>query len=128
MTLTIFLARFFGLYCAVIALAMLSRRRETIATITAMIDEPGSIMIAGVIALASGIAVILGHDIWQGSWLVIAITVLGWAVAAKGALLLLLPARVLKKLYKAMRYNQFFNVYMGITLALGLALLWGGFR
>jgi hypothetical protein len=66
MTLTIFIARLVGCYCVVVALAMLARRRETIATINAMVDDPGVIMLAGVIALAGGLAVILGHDIWWG--------------------------------------------------------------
>lgn len=126
MTLTIFLARFFGLYCTIIALAMLLRRRETIATVTAMTGDPGAIMLAGVIALAGGIAVILGHELCAG-WLAIMVTILGWVVAAKGAMLWLLPQAQLKNLYKALQYETFFNYYMGVTLLLGLVLLWGGF-
>ena len=127
MTLTIFLARFFGLYCVIIALAMLTRRRETIATITAMIDNPGAIMISGVIALAGGLAVILGHEFWS-DWLAFLVTLLGWTMTAKGAMLLLLPAARLKSLYKSLHYDEYFSYYMGFTLVLGLVLLWGGFR
>jgi len=127
-TVTVFLARLFGFYCAIIALAMLVRRRETVATINAMIGDPGDIMTAGVIALAGGIAVILGHNIWQGDWLTIVVTCMGWVVTAKGAMLLLLPSAQLKSFYRALQYERFFNLYMGFTLLLGLVLLWGGFR
>jgi hypothetical protein len=127
MTLTIFIARLVGCYCVVVALAMLARRRETIATINAMVDDPGVIMLAGVIALAGGLAVILGHDIWWGGWLAIAVTLVGWVMAAKGAMLLLLSAPQLKYFYKTLQYEKFFNLYMGVTLVLGLVLLAGGF-
>jgi hypothetical protein len=127
MTLTVFLARLLGFYCATIALAMLLRRRETVATVAAMVDHPGEIMLAGVIALAAGLGVVLGHEDWQGDWLAIAVSYLGWVMAAKGALLLLLPAKHLKTLFNALHYEKFFSLYMGGTLALGLVLLWGSF-
>jgi hypothetical protein len=127
-TPTIFLARLLGLYCAIIALAMLLRRRETVATLTAMIDHPGEIMLAGVIALAAGLGVLLGHEVWQGSWLTIAVTYLGWVMTAKGAMLLLMPGRHLKILFNALHYERFFSLYMGATLVLGLVLLWGSFE
>jgi hypothetical protein len=127
MTLTIFLARLLGLYCAIIALSMLLRRRETIAPINAMINDPGAIMIAGVIALAGGLAVILGHNVWQGGWLAVAVTCIGWVMAAKGTMLLLLPSAQIKKFYKSLYCERFFALYMGGTLLLGLALLWGSF-
>jgi hypothetical protein len=123
MSLTIFLARLIGLYCALIALSMLLRRRETITTINSMIDNPGDIMLAGVIALAAGLAIIIGHDVWSGGTLSIAVTCLGWVVAAKGAMLLLLPAPWLKGFYESLSYERFFTLYMGATLVLGLLLL-----
>jgi len=125
--MTIFLARFFGLYCAAIALAMFIRKRETIATINAMIDDPGALLIAGVIAFAGGTAMVLGHQIWQGGWLAIAITCLGWVVAAKGAMLLFLPRKAMKSFYGSLHYEKLFNFYMGLTLLLGLVLLAGSF-
>lgn len=127
MTLTIFLARLIGFYCVVVTLAMLLRWREAVATITAIINDPGAMMMSGVIALAGGLAVILGHNIWHGGWLAIAVTCIGWGMVAKGAKLLLLSNAQIKSYYKSLHYERFFTLYMGVTLLLGLALLWGSF-
>ncbi len=125
--LTVFLAKLLGIYCVVIAAAMLLRRRETIGTINAMVDDPGMIMIAGVIALAGGVAMVLGHNVWTGGVFSVAVTVVGWVIAAKGAMLLLMPNSMLRGFFDALRYEQFFTLYMGVTLVLGLCLTVAGF-
>ena len=125
--LTVFLAKLIGIYCVVIAAAMLLRRRETIRTINAMVDDPGMIMIAGVIALMGGIAMVLGHNVWTGGVLPIAVTVGGWVIAAKGAMLLLMPSSMLRRFFEALRYDRFFILYMGVTLLLGICLAGAGF-
>lgn len=122
--LTVFLARLFGVYCLVIAAAMLIRRRETITTINAMIEDPGAIMLAGVVALAVGVATILGHNVWAGGPLTVAVTVVGWAAALKGVWLLATPSAILGKVYAAMNLEQFFTAYMGVTLAVGAVMIW----
>src|SRR5271165_5238634 len=119
--LTIFLARFIGLYCVAIALAMWLRRRETVATINAMAAKPELIMLSGVIALAGGLACVLGHNMWSGGALSVAVTCVGWVVLAKGVLLLALPAPLLRRFFQALHYEALFPVYMGATLLLGVA-------
>jgi len=125
---TIFLARLVGAYCALIALTMLIRKRETIATVNAMVEDSGAIMIAGVFALAAGLAMILGHNVWSGGPLTVAVTVVGWVVALKGFSLLVLPRAALTAGYRALRYEGMFTAYMVATLALGLGFLWASFR
>lgn len=125
MALTIFLARLFGLYCIAISTSMLLRRGETIATINAMVDDAGNMLIAGIIAFTGGVAIIISHNLWQGGWLAIAITCIGWVMAGKGVALLFMPSAIFKKYYKLLHYEQFFVAYMSVTLVLGLALLWG---
>ena len=122
--LTVYLARLFGVYCVAVAAAMLVRRHETITTIKAMIDDPGAIMLAGVIALAVGVATILGHNVWTGGVLPVAVTLVGWTAAIKGAWLLATPSAMLRKMYAAMNYERWFVAYMGVTLALGAFLIW----
>lgn len=122
--LTVFLARLFGVYCLVIAAAMLIRRRETITTINAMIEDPRAIMLAGAVALAVGVATILGHNVWTGGPLTVAVTVVGWAAALKGVWLLATPSAILGKMYAAMNLERFFTAYMGVTLALGALMIW----
>ena len=126
--LTLYLARLAGFYCLIVAASMLLRRRETIAAINAMVKEPGQIMLAGVIALGAGQAMILGHNDWSGGPLTIAVTLFGWAATVKGTALLVLPSGALEKGYAALNYERLFSLYMIGTLALGGGLVWASFR
>jgi hypothetical protein len=126
--LTMYLARLLGLYCVVAAAAMLFKRRETVATVNAMVQDPGAIMLAGVIVLIIGVAMILGHNVWTGGILPVAVTLVGWSAAIKGVWLLATPSAMLRKMYAAMRYERWFLGYMGLTLALGVYLVWASLQ
>lgn len=126
--LTEFLARLIGIYCVIVAVSMLIKRRETIATVNAMLDNPGAIMLSGVIALMIGLAVILGHNVWSGGVLPVMVTLVGWSAAIKGVWLLATPSAMLRKMFAAMRYERFFVAYMGVTLALGVYLIWASLQ
>ena len=84
-------------------------------------------MLAEVIGLARGLAMILGHNIWSGGALPVVVTLIGWLVAIRGAVLLALSPSATMKLFEALRYEQLFYVYMGGTLILGLYLTYAGF-
>jgi hypothetical protein len=126
--LTEFLARLIGIYCVIVAASMVIKRRETIATVNAMLDNPGAIMLSGVIALLIGLGVILSHNVWSGGALPVAVTLVGWSAAVKGAWLLATPSAMLRKMYAAMNYERFFLVFMGVTLTLGVYLTWASFE
>jgi len=127
MVLTIFLAKFLGLYCALFAFALLVRGREALAVIDAMLDDPAAMMLAGVIALAAGLAMVLGHNIWSGGWVTVALTVLGWMMLAKGVALVALPADTLRTLYRGINYAKLFPAYLICLMLFGLVLALAGF-
>jgi hypothetical protein len=54
--LTIFLAKFLGLYCIIVALAMIAHKQSTVATIKALIRNPPLLLFAEVLGLAAGLA------------------------------------------------------------------------
>ena len=126
-SLTIFLAKFFGLYCIVVALAMTIRKQSTVATIQAMLRDPPLLLFVEVVGLAAGLAMIVGHNIWSGGALPVVITLFGWVLAIRSAGLLALSPAALSKLLEAMRYEELFYLYMGATLVLGLYLTYAGF-
>jgi hypothetical protein len=64
-SLTIFLARFLGLYCILVALAVMIWKQAKIGAIKALIRDPPLLLVAEVLALAAGIAMIVGHNICQ---------------------------------------------------------------
>ena len=126
--LTIFLAKLLGLYCIIVAVAMMTRKQSAIATVNALIRNPPLLLLAEVLGLAGGLALVLGHNIWSGGALPIAVTLLGWVMAIRGAALLALSSDATMRLFNALRYEDRFYFYMGATLLLGLYLTIAGFR
>ena len=126
--ITIFLAKLLGLYWIIVALAMMPRKQSAIATLNALIRNPPLLLLAEVLGLAAGLAVVLGHNIWSGGVLSVVVTLLGWLMLLRGAALLALSSDATIKLFNALRYEDRFYYYMGGTLLLGLYLTIAGFR
>jgi ribose/xylose/arabinose/galactoside ABC-type transport system permease subunit len=126
--LTVFLAKLLGLYCIVAAVAMMTRKESAIATIEQLTRNPPLLLLVEVVGLAGGLSMIIGHNIWSGGALPIVITLIGWLMAIRGAVLLALSHDATIKLFEALRYRERFYWYMGGTLVLGLYLTFAGFR
>ena len=91
--LTIFLAKFFGLYCIVLAVTMMVRKQSAVSTMRALIQSPPLLLFVELLGLAGGLAMVIGHNIWSGGALPVVITLLGWLMAIRGgALLAISPA------------------------------------
>jgi len=125
--LTIFLAKFFGLYCIVLAVTMMVRKQSAVSTMRALIQSPPLLLFVELLGLAGGLAMVIGHNIWSGGALPVVITLLGWLMAIRGAALLAISPAAVMKVFEALRYEQRFYFYMGITLILGIYLTFAGF-
>jgi hypothetical protein len=125
--LTIFLGKFLGLYCVILALAMMAHKKSALATMNALIRNQPLLLYVEAIGLAAGLAMVIGHNIWSGGALPVVVTLVGWLMAIRGVVLLALPQDRVIKLFDALRYEQLFYVYMGATLVLGLFLTFAGF-
>jgi hypothetical protein len=80
------------------------------------------VLLAGVFAVAVGLGLVTGHNVWSGGALPVVITLVGWASLIKGVALLALPPGQMANLYKALRYERYYLLYVGVTVALGLYL------
>jgi hypothetical protein len=125
--LTIFLGKLIGLYCIIVALALMAHRQSAIATVNALISNPPLLLFVEVLGLAAGLAMVLGHNIWSGSALSVVITLLGWLITIRGAVLLSVSQDATIKFFEALRYEELFYVYMCATLVLGLFLTFSSF-
>ncbi len=126
---TIFLSRLIGLYCIVIAVSMMTRRQATVETVTALLQNPSMMLIVGIITLAAGLAVVLAHNIWSGSALVVVVTLVGWITLIKSLFFLFLPPEMEAGLFLGqLHYRQLFYMYTAISLVLGIYLTYGGFK
>ena len=104
--LTIFLGKLIGLYCIIVALAMMAHKQSAVATVNALIRNPPLLLPAEILGLAAGLGMVLGHNIWSGGALPVVITLLGWLIAIRGIVLLALPQDATIKFFEALRYEE----------------------
>lgn len=125
---TLFLARLIGLYFIVAALAMFLRGPAIVGTVTLLLRDVPLMFFVGVVTLAAGLATVLAHNVWSGGALAVIVTVIAWATLVKGALFLILTPGAEEALFlKGLHYQEYFRMYAGISLAVGVYLTYGGF-
>ncbi|MGD0841933.1 MAG: hypothetical protein ABSA32_12325 [Candidatus Acidiferrales bacterium] len=125
---TAFISKLLGLYCILAGLAMVAHKEATLATVSALIHNGPELFIVGIITLAAGLALVLGHNVWSGGVLPVVVTIMGWLTLLKGLLFLCLPPEqagglVLGKL----SYAGHFHLYLAIVVIIGLYLTVAGF-
>ena len=122
--LTIFLARSIGLFTFLLVGGLMVRGSAIIETSVAN----GPVMLAyAIISLAIGVAMVIGHNVWSGGLLPVAVTLVGWLIFAKGLTLLLLAPEDLSRAFAQMHYGEHYDLYLTPALLIGLYLTWAGF-
>jgi len=122
--LTVFLARFIGLFTVLLMVALVVRGSATVET--AVADAPVMLDYA-IISLAAGLAMILGHNVWSGGALPVVVTLVGWLILAKGLMLLFVTPDALQQIFDHMQYGEHYYLYLTPSLVIGLYLTWAGF-
>jgi len=125
---TIFLSRLLGLYSLVIGLAMFAHRQATLETIKAMMHNGPAMYISGVIALAAGLAMVLGHNVWRGGVLPVVVTLVGWLSLIKGVSILFLSAQFEEGTFLGGYIEHRFYLNAAIAIIVGAYLTYAGFR
>jgi hypothetical protein len=125
---TTFLGKLLGLYLVLISLAMLAHRQSTLDAMTALMHNPPLLFVTAVVAISAGLAMVLGHNVWSGGALPVAVTLSGWLMLVKGSLLLFLSPQAANAFFlTGLGYQQHFYPYTAIALLLGLYLACAGF-
>ncbi|PIR74042.1 MAG: hypothetical protein COU35_04335 [Candidatus Magasanikbacteria bacterium CG10_big_fil_rev_8_21_14_0_10_47_10] len=91
MELTILLAQLFGIFFLVGGLGVLLNRKKYHDADIDLLKMPSIILVVALFVMGIGLLIILKHNIWTatgGAWLV---TLLGWIMFVKGALVILVP-------------------------------------
>jgi hypothetical protein len=126
---TIFLSRLIGLYLVLISLAMLTHKQSTVESMTALMHNPPVLFVTAVIAMAAGLAMVLGHNVWSGGVLPVVVTLTGWLMLIKAAILLFLSPEAADGLFlTGLHYQKLFYPYTAFSLFLGLYLTYAGFK
>ena len=122
--LTVFLARFIGLFTVLLVVALPVRGS---AMVEAAVADGPVMLVYAIISLAVGLAMILGHNVWSGGALPVVVTLVGWLILAKGLMLLFVTPEALKQLFDHMQYGEHYYLYLAPSLVIGLYLTWAGF-
>jgi hypothetical protein len=120
--LTLFLGRFLGLFCLLLCAVLVARPKASLEAITSMMETPGLILLTGIWTVACGAALVVGHSVWSGGALPVAVTLLGWLTLIKGVALLAIPPRALVAFYRALHYPAWFRLYMTVALVFSVWL------
>jgi hypothetical protein len=123
---TVFLARLFGLYCLIMAAAMLSQPEAFVTIVHALMANAPLVLIAGVFTLFGGLAIVLLHNYWSGGALTVIVTLLGW-LTIKAVVLVALPSSKLVAMYSGVTTSHIL-ISGSLTLLLGIYLTVAGFR
>lgn len=125
---TRFLSRLLGLYCLVIAVAMLAQRQSTVATVGELLHDRPLMYLLGVLCVFAGLAMVLVHNIWSGGPAAVIVTLIGWLMLLKGMIFVGLEPTQTARLYLAqLRFERLYPLYALVTLVLGAYLCYAGF-
>lgn len=125
--LTIYLGKFLGVFCLLMCAAFVARPRQGLAAMDSMMQNPGLLMVTGICTLAGGAAMVVGHNVWSGGALTIAVTLLGWLTLIKGLAIMVTPPHALAGFYRTLHYPLRFRLYMAVALAFSAWLTWAAF-
>ncbi len=126
---TTFLGRLIGLYCILVALALLIHKQATMDVITAMLHNAQLLLPLGGITVIAGLAMVLRHNIWSGGAVTVIVTLVGWIALIKGSLLLFLSPEQESSLFlDSLHLQQGFYFYLGFTLLFGIYLTFAASR
>ncbi len=110
--LTLFLGKFLGLSCLLMCVVLMARPKASLQAINAMLENPGLNLVTGIFTMAGGAALVVGHNIWSGGALPVAVTLLGWLTLIKGVAVMATPPHALAGFYQALHYPARFRLYM----------------
>jgi hypothetical protein len=125
MELSIFLARFIGLYMLIICAIWLLRKKQLEAGIQEIITSKDGFLITGALHILVGLAIAIIHPIWKLNWQGL-ITLLGYFSIFQGVARLAVPDEVRNALLKTFDKGSWF--WIAFLLIVGSFLTYHGFK
>lgn len=124
MELSLFLARFLGVYFLILGGIWIIRREQFEATAKQIVSSNGLLAITGAINLMLGLFIVIGQPIWELSFRGV-ITLLGYLFIIGGIMRLGFPATVQKIAPEFM--GRLFWLGLAFLFVIGIFLLYSGF-
>ncbi len=127
MQLTHFLSQLLGLYLIIVSVSMLTQKQATMGIITSVIENPPMLFILEILGVLGGLAIVLWHNVWSSGLLPFLVTLVGWVTLVRSTIFLFLSPQVMLKVFKAIRCEQNYYAFVGISLLIGVYLTYAGF-
>ena len=124
MEVSFFLARLFGVYLIISALAVMVNKDRYKDAYKELKRDKLQTHVMGSLALVIGLLVVGFHNVWVG-WPIL-ITIIGWSAILKGSMILIAPDLMIK-FSKDMGWNDSMHLYGFAGLIIGAFLLYIGF-
>jgi hypothetical protein len=125
---TLYLSRLLGLFLLVLTAAEITQRSALAKTAIAIANDPVLLLVCGMLTLAAGLGIVLGHNEWRGGAVPVVVTVLGWLMLLKGAALVVVPQVLWVGIVQASGFADHYAIYGMLPLVLGAWLTFAGFR
>jgi len=125
MGLTLFYAQILGIYIVVTSLALLINKNKAKELMGEVKKHTTLLFVDGALALFFGTILILTHNFWVNH-LSIAVSLVGWVIFITGVLELILPSKLMVRLYTLTQRKVGFVINLA-TLALGTYFALYGF-
>lgn len=126
-TRTVYLSRLLGLFVLFMGLMMLVRRADFAQIMLLIAKDQALLYVTGIIALASGLAMVLAHNVWSGSVTAVAVTAIGWLSLLKGLFILFMPSGTATGVLEPINFAALANLYVVVFLIVGAYLTYAGF-
>ena len=127
MSLSVYLAWVFGPFFIVVGLSMLLNRAYYRDMVERFFNDPQDYFFSGAAALAGGLALVAGHNVWVLDWPLL-ITLIGWAMIVKGVLRLAVPQFGRGFFTAALKTHSHLALSGVILLVAGAYLAWSAWR
>ncbi len=126
MNVSRFIAKVLGLGGILFILIALVSGGGLLERMNESMSDPGFLLQSGIMTLITGLAIVVGHNVWDGSWRVV-ITVFGYLALLKGIVLLAWPG-VLVETSQYIVESGMMWVQILFSFAFYGWLAWLGFR
>jgi hypothetical protein len=126
MVLTFFFAQFLVLMMIVVSISMLLQRPMYMSLMAGFRENRASLYGASLLALILGSFIVLMHNVWNGGFLPVLVTLFGWMIFLKGAALLILPSATLERMMRPAHARRAYVAIAVVVLIIGMYLFLAG--
>ena len=123
---SVFLAKWLGPYCLIVAMGFLLNQQFYLKMIQDFVRNSALMYLGGVFALLLGLLLVLVNNVWTRDGGIL-VTALGWLTLLKGVWIIVFPGSVVKVTEYHFKNPSMFVIRLIILLLLGVIITYYGY-